>query len=60
MKYFPDTLTIEHFRFVNYTQLTGQDRHSVWEVRNHHEIGRWMVNQAFTCSRKSRVEVWGA
>lgn len=46
MKHLPDIFTTEHFRFVNYTQLTEQESRAVWEARNYLDIRKWMVNKA--------------
>ena len=44
---FPDIIETEHFRFVNYTQLSLEDSKKIWNARNNPEISKYMVNTDF-------------
>lgn len=44
---FPNQFETEHFRFVNYTQLSIEDSRKIWSARNNPEISKYMVNTDF-------------
>lgn len=44
---FPDIIETEHFRFVNYTQLSLEDNRKIWNARNNPVISKYMVNTDF-------------
>lgn len=44
---FPNIFETEHFRFVNYTQLSEEDSRKIWNARNNPEISKYMVNTDF-------------
>ena len=44
---FPNQFETEHFRFINYTQLSMEDSRKIWNARNNPEISKYMVNTDF-------------
>lgn len=44
---FPLEFNTDHYKFVNYTQLTAEESMELWNARNTPEIAKWMTNSEY-------------